>query len=64
MVWAFSLQVVCPFFRTLGVCCEPPSKMPHTACSTFLNTDSYDVTGSVGSSAQEAGPATLIIHQL
>ena len=20
MVWAFSLQVVCPFFRTLGVC--------------------------------------------
>ena len=49
---------------TRSLCCEPPSKMPHTACSTFLNTDSYDVTSSVGSSAQEAGPATLKIHQL
>lgn len=49
---------------TRSLCCEPPSKMPPTACSTFLNTGSYDVTGSVGSSAQEAGPATLIIHQL
>ena len=49
---------------TRSLCCEPPSKMPHTACSTFPNKDSYGVTGSVGSSAQKAGPATLIIHQL
>ena len=49
---------------TRSLCCEPLSKMPHTACSTFLNTGSYDVTGSVGASAQEAGPATLLIHQL
>ena len=49
---------------TRSLCCEPPSKMPHTACSPFPITDSCDVTDSVGSSAQETGPATLIIHQL
>ena len=38
-----------------GLYCEPPSKMPYSAHSTFPTTDTSDVTGSPGSSAQEAG---------
>ena len=44
-----------------GLCCEPPRKMPYSAHSTFLTTDTSDVTGSAGSSAQEAGHHSPLI---
>lgn len=44
-----------------GLCCEPPSKMPQTAHGTFLTTDPSDITGSAGSSAQEAGHYSPLI---
>ena len=44
-----------------GLCCEPPSKMPYSAHSTFPTTDTSDVTGSPGSSAQEAGHQSPLI---
>ena len=40
---------------------EPSRKMPYTAQSTFPTTDTSDVTGSAGSSAQEAGHHSRII---
>ena len=65
MLWFSPLQVAWPCFRAQGVCVVGiQMEMPYTACGTFPTTDTSNVIGSAGLSAQEAGPATPIIHQL